>query len=83
MVEQGFAGSTITVAGRVGSVKCQSKNSVINIKGTAVLQSLEVFENSDKTNVLIEKRAKIENLSNAENSGAAVIDNRSQWDGRR
>jgi hypothetical protein len=83
LVQKAFNGSTLNVAGNVKTLSCSSKNSVINIKGTAVLGTLDIRENSDKTNVLIEKRAKIENLNNAENSNAAVIDNRSQWDGRR
>ena len=82
-VSDGFSGSTVTVSGNIETISCKATNSVINIKGTAVLGTLEVLEKSEKTTVLIEKRAVIENLSNAENSGATVIDNRSQWDGRR
>ncbi len=83
LVQKSFNGSTLNIAGNVKTIICSSKNSVINIKGTAVLETLDILEGSDKTNVLIEKRAKIENLKNNENSNAVVIDNRSQWDGRR
>ena len=83
LVKEGFSGSTLNLAGEIKTLTCSAKNSVINVKGTAVLETLEILENSDNTNVLIEKRAKIENLNNDKNSKAAVIDNRSQWDGRR
>lgn len=76
-------GNKVNFSGTAEDISIEANDSLVNIKATAVITKLNIFVGSDNSTVLIEKRAKTGTVTNEEGSGAALIDNRTQWDGRR
>lgn len=73
----------LTVGGTVEEISVETPESIVNLKSTAKVGTLNVYTGSDGTTVLIEKRAQINAVNKDDGVDASIIDNRSQYDGRR
>lgn len=89
VIERAVSGNSFFVSGEKsklnfsGSAKVfevSAKDSLVNIKGGSEIGLLNITEMAERTTVMIEKAAETEKMENA--GIAAVIDNRSKWDGR-
>ncbi len=89
LIESSVSGNDLLVSGekakmnfsgKLNSAEVSAANALINIKGGSEIEALNITEAASKTTVVIEKSAVTGEILNA--GTAAVIDNRSKWDGR-
>lgn len=89
VIERAVSGNSFSVSGEKSKLnfsggakvfEISAKDSLVNIKGGSQIGLLSITEISERTTVMIEKTAETEKMENA--GIAAVIDNRSKWDGR-